>query len=270
MTDSIVRFTSPPVVEVVAGVSFTGYDSSFGPVLAAFWKEILRSRFPELQQQPPYVPPEEIFNDQPAMGGVMFQFVGQFSGSRLWATAEDGNELLQLQPDWFARNWRKVNVGDEYDQWPARRAALASSLAELSQYLTSSGFKMPTIRQCEVSYVNHISLEGVSGGHGGIGQVLKGQDGLSGPFPVEQATVQAKYILENELGPIGRLHVSFNPALDAAGKPIYVLELTARGKPDDPSVPSALAFLDRGREAINAAFVGLTTTEMHQAWGLKR
>lgn len=268
-TSPIVRFADPPVVEVVAGVSFTGYESDFGPVLSAFWKEVLRDRFPGLQQQPPYTPPEEVFGDQPSMGGITFQFGAPFASSRLWASSADGSELLQLQPEWFARNWRKVNAGDEYDQWPTRRAALEESLRELDAYLTQAGVRLPTIRQCEVGYVNHISLEGVSSGHGGIGQVLRGQDALSGFSPIEQATIRAQYVLADNSVPIGRLHVSASPALDTAGKPIYVLELTSRGKPEAPDPSSALAFLDRGRAAINSAFVALTTPEMHSAWGLQ-
>lgn len=269
MTGSIVRFAHPPVVEVVAGVSFTGYDSDFGPVLAAFWKDVLRDRFPDLQQQPSYTPPEEAFGDQPTMGGITLQFGGSFFNGRLWAATEDGNELLQLQPDWFARNWRKVHTGDEYDRWDVRRAALSESLRELDEYLSDARMVKPVIRRCEVSYVNHVSLEGIPGGHAGIGHVFNGQQNLSGPLPVEQATIQAKYVLTDDERPIGRLHVAVNPALDAAGKPIYVMELTARGRPADADVVAALSFLDRGRAAINAAFVGLTTPEMHEVWGLR-
>ena len=268
MIESIVRFNNPPVVEVVAGVSFGAIPPDFGPILSAFWKEKLRDRFPSLQQQPPYSPPDEVFGDQPGLGGITFQFGGPFVEGRLWATSVDGTELLQLQSNWFARNWRKVGAGSEYDRWPSRRAALESSLRELQSYLGEIRMDLPSIRQCEVSYVNHIALEGVADGHAGVGHVLCGQEALSGSLPVEQATIQARYVIPDDGGrPIGRLHVGMSPALDAAGKPIYVLELTARGKPETPTTEASLVFLDHGRSAINATFVALTTPEMHTAWG---
>jgi hypothetical protein len=54
MTNSIVSFDAPPVVEVVVGVTFDGIGAETSALLSAFWKEYLRNEYPSLQQQPPY------------------------------------------------------------------------------------------------------------------------------------------------------------------------------------------------------------------------
>ncbi|MGH3808061.1 MAG: TIGR04255 family protein [Pseudonocardiaceae bacterium] len=269
MTNPSVSFARPPVVEVVAGIAFTNYNTDFSSILAAFWKEALRDRFPVLHQQPPYAPPEEQFSEYPVTG-FNFQFAGEFPAARLWASTPDGSELIQLQHDWFARNWRKVKPEDEYDRWPARRNALASSFIELDEYLSANGFARPVINQCEVSYINHVSLDDFPKGHGAIGGIIRGQSELSRSNPIENLTLQAAYILQEESQSAGRLHVALKPALNSSGIPIYVLELTVRSAPGRTGIESALSFLDKGRDAINSAFVALTTDEMHEKWGIQR
>ncbi|MCA1603777.1 MAG: TIGR04255 family protein [Actinobacteria bacterium] len=268
VTSPSVYFARPPVVEVVAGITFTNYTTDFSAILAAFWKEVLRDQFPVLQQQPPYAPPEEQFQEQPS-AGFSFQLGGGYPAPRLWASNSDGSELIQLQPDWFARNWRKVKPEDEYDRWPSRRTALTESFAELERYADSNEFPRPLISQCEVSYINHISLDGFADGWGSIGAIMQGQSRLSRAAQVEQAALQVAYVLQGESQPAGRLHVSIKPALNAEGQPIYVLELTARSVTGQKGFHSALSFLDKGREAINTAFVALTTEEMHEKWGIR-
>lgn len=157
VTDHIVSFTSPPVVEVVAGVSFTGVNAEAGALLAAFWKENLRHDYPALQQQPPYSPPVEQFRSSVEPLSLSLDFGAVFPFARLWALSQDENELLQLQPGWFACNWRKVNPDDEYDRWPRRRDAFAKTFDHLSQLLVEEGVAEPKIQQCEVSYINHIT-----------------------------------------------------------------------------------------------------------------
>lgn len=270
LTNPSVSFARPPVVEVVAGIAFTNYNTDFSAILASFWKERLRGRFPVLQQQPPYTPPEEQFPEHPMVGSFNFQFGGAFPAARLWAANPDGSELIQLQCDWFARNWRKVKPDDQYDRWSARRNALHSSFMELDEYLSVNNFAQPVINQCELSYINHISLDDFPGGHGCIGKIVRGQGELSRSAPIEKLTLQAEYLLQDESRSTGRLHVTLKPALNSSGSPIYIFELTARSAPGQTGINSALSFLDKGRDAINSAFVALTTDEMHEKWGLQK
>jgi uncharacterized protein (TIGR04255 family) len=268
MTESIVSFSSPPVVEVVAGVAFDGLSPETSVLLAAFWKERLRSRFPILQQQPAYTPPDEQF---PSGGRALsFNLIAGPQPARLWAQSSDTHELLQLQPGWFACNWRKVQPSDEYDRWGSRRAAFQHYFSELSEYLASEGTGRPKVRQCEVTYINHIRSSRAWSSHGDFAKIFAGVQPSVTPAAVEQISAQAQFILANDDGAFGRLYTKILPAFDADGQsPLYVFELTARGAPRGDGIDGALTFLDLGREAIDLTFLALTTTAMHAEWGFQ-
>jgi uncharacterized protein (TIGR04255 family) len=275
MTDCIVTFASPPVVEVVAGVAFDGLSAETSALLAAFWKDRLRDKFPSLQQQPPYSPPDERFPG----GGRAFTFnlnlfnpnlSNAFPAARLWVQSNDGQQLLQLQPGWFACNWRKVDAGQEYDRWPSRRSAFQQYFTELSDYLEREGVGQPKIRQCEVTYINHITPSATWSSHGDFSKIFRIGPPTSGSYPLEQMSAQFQYALIRDDLPYGRLHTQITPAFGPDGKvPLYVFELTARGAPLGDNIEGALAFLDRGREAVDRTFVALTTDAMHAEWGLQ-
>ncbi len=263
-------FESPPVVEVIAGVSFAAYGTEMGALLSAFWKERLRGRFPRLEQQPPYAPPLEQHSNEARAPLFNIDMSSVFPWVRLWASSSDGNEVLQLQPGWFACNWRKVKPEHEYDRWPSRRAAFSTAFSELSDYLATEGVEHLSIQQCEVTYVNHIFASDLWTSHSQIsaifGQLVQPIENLI----LEQAAVQAQFSLVGKDGSrIGRLHTKITPALGQDGQSLYVFELTARGAPSVDELEGVLEFLDSGREAIDRAFVNMTTDEMHHEWGIQ-
>ena len=76
-------------------------------------------------------------------------------------------------------------------------------------------------------------------------------------------------IKDERQAPVGRLHVTAQPAIRKEDrKPMVILNLTARGKPEGEGTDGVLRFLDRGREWIVKTFKEITTSEMHQIWGL--
>jgi hypothetical protein len=84
----------------------------------------------------------------------------------------------------------------------------------------------------------------------------------------EQGHTNLRYLIPSQTGePVGRLHVNLAPAVDMKTQtPIFVLTLTARGRPIGDGVEGALSFLDLGREWIVRGFASLTTPEMHRMW----
>jgi hypothetical protein len=77
-------------------------------------------------------------------------------------------------------------------------------------------------------------------------------------------------VLPDESGrePVGRLHMSIQPVLRRPdNKPAIRFNVTARGKPADQTVESALSWLDGGRVAGVKGFASVTTKEMHRRWG---
>jgi uncharacterized protein (TIGR04255 family) len=268
--ESIVSFRRPPVVEVVAGVTFDGLGEDAGPLLGAFWKECLRQQFPSLQQQPPYFPSDEQF--PPEVGGLVptLRWSSGLPPVRLWAQSTDGKELLQLQPGWFACNWRKVQPDCEYDRWWNRREAFRQHFNSLSDYMAVEGAGQPKVRQCEVTYINHIPTSASWSDLSEFSKVFRVASPPDVPFPSEQLACQIQFVLSNLDGqPYGRLYAKIFPALGPDGKTLlYVFELTARGAPQGDGVDGALSFLDLGRAAIDKTFLAFTTREMHEEWEL--
>src|SRR5258708_10368627 len=59
------------------------------------------------------------------------------------------------------------------------------------------------------------------------------------------------YSMPSRGNPIGRLHVDLQPAYRVAdGKPLYVLNLTARGAPLSSGIDGAMHIFDVGHESI--------------------
>jgi uncharacterized protein (TIGR04255 family) len=268
MSDSTVSFASPPVVEVVVGVAFDGFSGDTGALLASFWKERLRHHFPLLQQQPPYSPHDEQF--APGARSVTLNLTAGLPVTRLWAQSSDGQELLQLQPGWFACNWRRVQPDGEYDRWQRRREAFRKYFNELSGYLVTEGAGEPKVRQCEVTYINHIFPSAVWSHHGEYSKIFNLSSVPTLTSPLEQVTFQAQFMLVDDTEPYGRLYAKVLPAFGPDGNtPLYVFELTARGAPKGDGTEGALKFLDSGRKAVDDMFVALTTNAMHDEWGIQ-
>ncbi len=265
-SEPVVAFESPPVVEVVAAVALDGMSwPEASALLGAYWHEHLRQRFPRLEQQPPYFPPTEQFPAPGPFGQV--QWNAGLQPSRLWALTEDGEELLQLQPGWFACNWRKVQPHAEYDRWEARRRAFAHWSSDLLTFLAQEGMDDLRVTQCEVTYINHIRAGETWSSHGHLDRLLNVSLGAPTQYPLEQVSAEAQFLLERHGEPQGRLHVRVLPAYDQDRKtPLYVLEFTARGAPLGPGLDGALDFMDLGRNAINTLFVSMTTRQMHEEW----
>src|SRR6266700_1715015 len=114
-------YDSPPVVEVVVGVAFRSLRRLPVVDLGGFWDGKLRDHFPRVQEQTPYVPPMELSGAQSISVPNIWPLA--FPHPRLWFLSNDEQELLQLQRDYLACNWRKVSPTNEYARWPNRRKA---------------------------------------------------------------------------------------------------------------------------------------------------
>jgi uncharacterized protein (TIGR04255 family) len=190
---------------------------------------------------------------------------------RLWLSDSKGRDLIQLQHDWFARNWRKLGDGDEYPRYERSiRQAFADDLSALVGQFERREWRMvPT--QCEVTYINHIKPTGFWADHGDAATVFSRLRPLSmSDSRAEALSFKASYLMRDSSmsgAPIGRLHAQVESAFSDRGEPLFVFNLTARGAPfDAPGIDGVLHFLDRGREWVVSTFTDWTTEEAHKAW----
>jgi len=271
--DALPSFRNPPVTEVVVGVAFKPIDGLSVPRIGQLWSEKFAEHFTRAEDQPPYEPPIERFEDSLPTELFGLQLVsGAFPRPRVWFLNQAGDELVQIQRNYFACNWRKVHPDAQYGRWASRRDTFKRWFAALQSFLTehSLGEILPT--QCEVTYVNHIEPGDGWSSHGEAAAILRVV--ATPPYDdedfhglVEHVQLAEQFRLEKDGEPFGRLHMAFQPAFRRSdNRPIYILELTARGRPLGDSTDGMLMFFEEGRKAIVTAFAAVTTPAMQHVW----
>ena len=265
---SLPNFAKPPVVEVALSVLYESIPRLTSARMGALWQK-LRGEFPETEDhQPlPFVTELHSLEDHPP--GPSLRPVVMSPAPRAWFVKADGTELIQLQNDRFAFNWRKREPSDVYPRYPTMRDSFERNLGLFRKFLEEEKLGPFQPRQCEVTYVNHIAQDGDIdlAPSGDIVSLWKGSSGV-GFLPKEEAVqFSARYVIPDSNGQfLGRLHVSLKPAkLKATGQSILVMTITARGEPTTER--GIFGFLDLGREWIVKGFNEITAQQMHKAWG---
>jgi len=229
--------------------------------------------FPKVEEHPPYVAPIERFDSSEIGREIAFEFSEAMPSPRIWFVSADGQELVQIQRDWFACNWRKVRPDDTYGRWPSRREAFVKWFGEFERFVGKTLQATISVTQCEVTYVNQVEPNEVWHGHDEVHKVLRLVGSTRGRLlgEPEQVQVAASYQIPNDdAKPAGRLHVTVQPAVRREDKaPIIVINLTARGGPEGDGIDGILRFVERGRRWIVQGFTDLTTPEMHKSWGIE-
>ncbi|HEX7048918.1 MAG TPA: TIGR04255 family protein [Longimicrobiales bacterium] len=267
-------FADPPVVEVALGIQFDPIDRLTPPLFGLLWSRY-RDRYPDLQVHEARSAGVERFGipSAPAMS-LAIEPVDPAAAIRAWFVNETGTELIQVQRDRFAFNWRRHVDTETYPRYPVVRTRFVEHLNTFVAFLNDEGLGEITPNQCEATYLNHITRSGVWQEHGEVDKVVTvWENTYSDDFlgPPEDVRFAARYVLPGTDGePIGRLRIVLEPGYTSADRsPIFVLRLTARGEPEEHSIQGSLDFLDRARKWIVRAFASVTEPTMHQVWGRK-
>ena len=263
------EFERPPVVETVLSVRFRETAGLTTASIVQFWESELVSDFPEVAEQAPYSALIEHLGQDAPSGGFPIQLETGFPSPRFWF--KGGAELVQLQPDWFAYNWRRPpGLEAQYTRYPSGRENFSRHLKSFCEHLRAETGFTPTFNQCEITYVNTIVPSGIWTEHSELERVTP----LWRSIPphgenetVERARLDIVVAIHDQGTQVGRLHVGFSPSTDATGNPTFLMNLTARGRPLGDGVEGVLAFLDLGRGSVVRNFVRFTTPELHQVWG---
>lgn len=255
------KFDNPPVVEVALSISFEpleGYRSAHAGIL---WTH-LRDQFPLTEDQPelraaieeagaPAPPPRFEVMERPRV--------------RTWLQSLDGTQLLQVQHNRVAYNWKRGEGSQPYPSYDTVERRFRELWPVLIEVFEHEGLGRIVPNQAEVTYVNHIHEP-----HDRISNVvtLCRSEGRAFLPPVEDVRFGARYMIADDTRQmIGRLIVDLQPAyVTSTRAEILNLNMTARGKPRSPDIEGAFAFLGLGHEWIVQGFAELTTPEMHGKW----
>jgi uncharacterized protein (TIGR04255 family) len=268
------KFIHPPVVEVALSVQFQPVLGFTAAHIGLIWNKF-RDRFPSVEQ---HVPIASLIERK---GVSNRQLAEQFIFSpeanltpRLWMINKSSDQLLQIQGDRFIRNWRKYHAPEiKYPSYAEGiRPAFQADFKQFTDGLIQLGLPELNVEQCEVTYINHIHSNAVWSDPFQPGRVFKGWSEifptLTGLKPEGLDARVRHEMLDKDGNFVGRLHIEMGSALQTADKkPLFVMQMVARGKPNGSNIEDVMSFMDKGHESIVRSFAELTTAAMHDVWG---
>ena len=265
-------FDNPPVIETVLSIQFEPLRNFSVPHFGIYWEQI-RKKYDRFQVVPPLAAEIEDFGSERQIRpfpttNITLQV--QPSDTRCWFLDEPGNHLVQLQRDRFIHNWRKVTGDEDYPHYESIRPAFENEWVQFCDFLGKEKLGEPNVMQCEVTYVNHIELDGPIKSFSDMHKVA---NDLSAIAPrkflpkAEQIRFTSSYEMTDKRG---RLYISMQPIIRSRdAKEVIQLNLTTRGKPISSDVRHIMEWLDLGREWIVQGFTDFTSEEMHAYWRRK-
>jgi uncharacterized protein (TIGR04255 family) len=262
-------FARPPVTEVAFSLQFEALPLFLAAHTGMLW-QYFREDLPEIEEHAPLPAVIEEFGPpRPPSFDVQFGDIPPLP--RVWFLNADKTRLIQVQKNRFIHNWRKLETDKAYPRYEAERAAFEGEMRVLERFLAENNLGELRINQCELTYVNHILPGRIWARHADAAAVFTTTKRLepSGFLPeVEDYAFRIRYRMEESGGrPFGRLTAAMNPGWRTPDEtPVFVLNLTARGRPFEEGLEGALRFFDLGRTWIVKGFAELTTKEMHYEW----
>lgn len=247
-------------MEVVAAIQFQSMPQVHMGHLGRFWASV-EAEFPHAEVQSPIDAVIEL-----PQGSTVMQTIQVGIGSppvpqgRLILMNESRTQVLQVQHNMFVHAWRR---GDQpYPRFDAVEAATIRNLGRYAAFLTKAGLPDMVPAQCEVTYVNHISPDSEWATHDQLDRIVTFWSGstngdfLSAPEGIQ---IAQRYSFNRSGAFAGRLHVNLQTAFrqpDAV--PLYVLQLSARGAPAEPTVDGAREMLQLAHLQIVRGFESIT------------
>jgi uncharacterized protein (TIGR04255 family) len=254
------EYAKPPVVEVVFAVSIAPMALSMVDLARFGWEHL--HDLPKRTEQPPMAVSPETLEGIPNLGPSLAILVGP-PPVRLWFQSEDDTRLVQLQRDWMAYNWQGASTSSPYPRYGAVESSFLNAWDALGDFVQALGQPIPSVTQCELSYINHVLPGTTWERHGQLANVLRifGRTDAFLPDP-EDAQINVRYRIPHDGHDIGRLYVQAAPAFRQEDRtPLIQLNLTARGQPLAPGRDGLVAFFRLAHEWIVNGFAAVTTDQ---------
>jgi uncharacterized protein (TIGR04255 family) len=266
-------YADPPVTEVALSIQFQPLQMLRTPHIGLLWQEYREKGLTKVEEQKPLDPAFELFRGDRLAGQVIMTDIPPIP--RILFLNENLTQLVQVQQDRFVHNWRRLSSDEEYPRYHKIRRDFLKDLEVFEGFLQERDLGRIKSNQCEITYVNPIVLEENDLKTDDIQKAVTVLNPRArGEFlpTLEDFNLVLSYIIPKEDGaPIGRLHISVRPVVSKDRKQhAFLLELTARGRPDGEGLDGVMKFLDKGHEWIVKGFTSITSETMHERWGLKK
>jgi uncharacterized protein (TIGR04255 family) len=249
-------YDKPPLFEV--GISL--FTEAFGLVDAYDVRalhDLYRSEFPLVERQLPIIP---------GSSAAPFQVsTPDDDHHRWWFISQDGHNLLQLQSNFMARNWRRMRLpgGDmpPYEGFIALLDSLQQCWDIREVDLTKRGLAAPQPARVEVFYDNLIPADGQR-----LRDILTGVQ-LSGlPLMVGFNMGWSEPLPKSASGQL-LVEVRYVSAEDHDGRTGSYIRVRLVARDEVSSIAEVVPLLTEAHEAITDRLHHLTTDSCRATWG---
>lgn len=250
-------YERPPVTEVVCGVRFQPSQNFTLPYIGLLWNKF-REDYPQVQHAAPLASgPGELLVDS-VTGAPL---------PRVWFINQQGNQLIQFQPDRIYFNWRQRE--DIYPRYEFVIRKFEEVLSTVQAFFEEFQLGEFTPVECELSYINHIQKEA---GHETVEELQRifrdffwHENPRFLPKPID-ISLDLQFALPEQKG---RLVAKVKQSKLLEGNvPIFVLDLTTRGIGLTKDRSGIRDWFNTAHEWIVCGFADITTdTVQKEVWG---
>jgi uncharacterized protein (TIGR04255 family) len=244
-----VDFTDPPVSEVVCGMVISPLEpfntGMYGRLWGAYDQE-----FPLTVDAPPLVQPGR------AADALALR--------RVWFMSDNQRYLIQVQPDRFYFNWRRLEPDDTYPRYESVYAAFKRHLRRFREFVDQQPELGPIeVEEFHLTYVNAIPLD--TAAYSSVGEVMPDLSWSNHRVLKDPNSFAWRVEGPAPFGEDSTLRIDARSQSDGlhAGRSLR-LELAARGPGSLDDVDTWFA---HAHDSIVHGFVDLTSPTSHQRWG---
>jgi len=262
-------FERPPVVETVLGVMFDPIPRLTNAHLGLFWCELGPEEWPKVRDAASLDPEYEEFGPGFSWGSFAKLTLTRDPACRIQFIDQAEDRLIQVQNSRFHYNWL-FRTGEPYPRYKKIRPEFDRHWTRFLKFLESRKLPKPTLRQWEVTYVNHFPKGTVWNRPEDWSKLFTGLPGAWSSSSLNMESFGGEWRFE--IPPQrGRVHVKIGHGKrdQPESTELIRVDLTARGPiAADGKDHDALGDgLDIGRESIVRLFADITSEEAHRYWG---
>ena len=275
--DDLPDFGDPPLDEVAIAVQFRELSQLLSVHYGLLFDE-LKSDFPHFEEHQPLSTRFETFG-RSVDSNPQFAVSARPPLRRIWYVSDDGHQLIQVQPDRFVHNWRKVGGEGTYPRFESIIPNFSRLLKKFDEFLSRFDLGSIQINQCELSYFNILRKSDRESYSEAFDRIfcnwnnvyINNELNLSKlQFEAPSFSIALRVLSMENNEPVGRLHINASSASNTdTGEEVIRLSLVFRGPLPSDDIEEIEKLLFLGREAIVQMFASITSDECHVAWDRK-
>lgn len=246
-------YERPPLREVSFGMSFAALQGFRAAHYGVFWSRLGREF-------------TETF-DKPVVGDVRATLSSSeewFPLPRVWYVHRDKAQLVQLQPNRFYFNWRKVTPQTPYPRFEMLEPLFQDHVSKLGTFVAEQGLGDLQIEGVELTYTNHIFQGEAWTDVQDIAKVFPDLGWRPREKPMGRAAGFAWTAVFDSAH--GKLNVTINHGTvpEDPSKQLFVLELRATHSRTGLTIAEMRTWLRAANELIVGAFEDLTSARLQK------